>query len=94
MTTVLIVRLTSSLILLGGAILIHQYLPNTQFLNFVVVAMLAFFVSDGPFYGIQKSTDRLDSEWAHAVVLILVVLQIVAVSVGAILLLIAGIRIL
>lgn len=57
-----VVRITGSLVLLTFAIYIHQYFPNTDFNNHLVVALLAFFVGEGPIYGLEKSTDRIEDE--------------------------------
>lgn len=57
-----IIRITGSLALLGGAVYIHQSLPNTEFYNYLVIALLAFFVGEGPIYGVEKSTDRIEDE--------------------------------
>jgi len=78
-----IIRVAGSFIFLGLAIYIHQYLPNSEFYNKLVIALIAFFVAEGPIYGIQKSSDRIDEDEPRlAVVIFSIVAQGIAVLFG------------
>jgi thiol:disulfide interchange protein len=79
-----IVRVTSSFILLGTVIYIHQSLPNTAFYNDLVVSLLAFFFADGPLYWIQQNTDRISTdELREGMVVFLLIFQGVSALIGA-----------
>jgi hypothetical protein len=91
----LIIRLTGSLVVLAAAIYIHQCLPNTEFNNYLFVALLAFFVAEGPIYGIEKSTDRIDNgEYRETAVILSIIFHGAAVLAGAIVLTIGCLRLL
>ncbi len=80
-----IIRATASLIFLGLAIYVHQFFPTSGFNNNLVIALLAFFVAEGPIFAIQKSSDRIDDDDARMTVVILsIFLQATAVLAGVI----------
>jgi hypothetical protein len=91
----LIFRITGSLVLLAAAIFVLEYLSDSEFNNYLGVALIAFFVAAGPIYGVQKSCERIEDNEARLTGVVLsVIVQGMAALAGIVILIIGCLRLL